>query len=178
MEVDADDLASVYASLRRDVDERQGEAEVDPTPDARLTKRLRFANLERLDVEGWQKVSLTSRGTKAARVEGRGLCLLAIGILSTAPNLGVLVQVGGAAGTGLGGADARDMTMGRVKWRFLRGVGEMDVDGEGNEHVVGLVEMVALFDALIEMDEASCRGSESVSWRGGVFRQYPYLRTE
>lgn len=177
MEIDADDLGTVLAGLRRERAEEEekvdhGDEDGEGMVNAvikRPSKFLRFSKLESLNVDGWQKSALTSRGSKSSRIDGRSLCFIAIGVLAVAPSLNVLVQV--SDGNGIGGSDARDLSMGRVKWRFLRSVGEM----KGNEHVVELVEMIALFDALIEMDEISERGAESESWRGGVFRLYPYL---
>lgn len=191
MEVDSDDLGAVLGGLRREVkfqqeqeQHRQGNTVLESI-NLSNPRFLRFGNLESLSVEGWQKVALTSRGSKGSRIEGRGLCFMAMGVLSVAPRLDVLVQIGDDGG--MGGSDARDLSMGRVKWRFLRSMGETRtgtsrdrsgkgiVDGGQTEHVVDLVEMIALFDALIEMDEVEERGTQSESWRGGVFRQYPYL---
>lgn len=207
MEVDPDDLGSVLGSLRA-----EREANVDGGSDGSgtgegvgigiaMTRRLKFTNLERLHVNGYQTLAPTGRGTKAARVEGRALCFMAIGVLNVHPVLSVLVQVGTQHNPRLvdtantansntdtndtndttspdtGGADARDLTFGRVKWKFLRNKAQIDPE---NEHVVNLVEMIALFDSLIGMDEAreGEGDGESKRWRGGKFVQYPYLRRE
>lgn len=199
MEVDPDDLSSLLASLRRDAEDREiaratatALLNQSHTDDAQtststptqppISRRLRFTNLDRLHVSGYQTLSPTSRGTKKSRLEARALCFTAMSILSVHPTLSVLVQT--ELNINDGGADARDLSYGRVKWRFLRHRTEMRED----EFVVDLVEVISLFESLIGMDgEGEVEGRSGngerlglTSWRDGdgVFRLYPYLRFE
>lgn len=149
------------------------------TPAAAISqRRLRFANLEVLEVEGYQTVALSQKGSRRSRLEGLRLCNFARQILSYHPTLDVLVQ---QAKVGNGGSDAVDLTMGRVRWRFLRTAGTSPPAKSINEYNVDLDELEDLLRVLVELHEegAASRRSEREKLPGwmedGSFRQYPYL---
>lgn len=137
-------------------------------------RRLKFLNLELLEVEGYQTIALTNRGNRKSRLEGLRLCRFARDILAYHPTLCVLVQ---AEKLGYGSSDAVDMTMGRVRWRFLRN----ELGKVSHEHVVDLEGLEALLRALIEMDDEDERVRRRKTLAGwmenGRFQQYPYLST-
>lgn len=138
-----------------------------------MQRRLKFANLEVLQVEGYQAMALTSRGSRKARLEGLRLCKFAKEILAYHPSLASLVQ---QDTVGNGGSDAVDMGMARVRWRFLRHQRSKAV----NEHVVDVVALEEMLRAMVEIDErdalARDRGHDFPVWgQGGTFQQYPYL---
>ncbi len=143
------------------------------SPSLPIQRRLKFANLEVLQVEGYQAMALTSRGSRKSRLEGLRLCKFAKEILAYHPSLAVLVQ---QDSVGNGGSDAVDMGMGRVRWRFLRYKG---CKAE-NEHVVDLNVLEETLRAMVVIDEedAIARHQESsfpIWGQGGSFQQYPYL---
>jgi len=138
-----------------------------------MQRRLKFANLEVLQVEGYQAMALTSRGSRKARLEGLRLCKFAKEILAYHPSLASLVQ---QDTVGNGGSDAIDMGMGRVRWRFLRHQRCKAV----NEHVVDVVALEEMLRAMVEIDEKDAqvrhKGHDFPIWgQGGPFQQYPYL---
>lgn len=129
-----------------------------------------FSNLELLVTEGYQAAALSSYATRRARFEAIRLCKMAQCILDAAPNLAVLVQ---RSRLSKGKSDAIDMTMGRVRWRFLRKEGAVDSD----EAVVDIPAVIAVLENLIMSHEH--RGQdEHAMWRTGQFRQYPHLVEE
>lgn len=102
MEIDPDDLGSLLTSLRRDAEEREvaraaaisaldqshdDDAATSIPTQPPISRRLRFTNLDRLHVNGYQTLSPTSRGTKKSRLEARALCFTALSILSVHPTL-------------------------------------------------------------------------------------------
>lgn len=138
-------------------------------------QRLKFANLEVLQVEGYQTMALSSRGNRKSRLEGLRLCKFAKEILAYHPSLAVLVQ---QDPSGNGGSDAVDMGMGRVRWRFLRHEGCK----AANEHVADLSALEKALKAMVEIDEEGALGRQQQqqhtvpAWgQGGTFQQYPYL---
>lgn len=125
--IDPDDLPTVATCL--DIQRHGSRAHAPLLPPT--TAGLRFARLETLEVEGFQAAALdASLGTRRMRVEALRLCELARRILASHPQLTCLLQRGPA---GDGGADARDLSWGRVRWRFVtsraqRREGEHPVD--------------------------------------------------
>lgn len=143
------------------------------SPWAPMQRRLKFTNLEVLQVDGYQTMALTSRGSRKARLEGLRLCKFAKEILAYHPSLASLVQ---QDSVGSGGSDAIDVGMGRVRWRFLRHQRCKTV----NEHMVDVAALEEMLRAMVEMDEmdalARHRGHNFPIWgQGGTFQQYPYL---
>ena len=142
-------------------------------PGMPMQRRLKFANLEILEVEGYETMALTSRGSRKARLEGLRLCKFAKEILLYHPSLAVLVQ---QDSVGHGRSDAVDMSMGRVRWRFLRHEGGK----AANEHAVDLDTLEERLRMMVDMDEeialASQRGHGASNWtHDGRFQQYPFL---
>ncbi|KAK5091052.1 hypothetical protein LTR05_001232 [Lithohypha guttulata] len=141
------------------------------------SRRLRFSNLEALEVEAYQTIALTNRGSRRTRKEALRLCDFARQILLYHPVLNQLVQQGGF---GRGGSDAIDLEMGRVRWRFLRSTGKERPSMTVHEHEVDLDQLEDMLRALIEMDDEDeinrRREKEGVAgWTEEGFRQYPYL---
>ena len=163
MSVDVDDLPGIADSLLLDLKEE--DVPISPWPPVR--RRLRFVNLEVLQVDGYQCIALTSKGNSASRLEGLRLCKLAGNIISYHPSLSVLAQTNQA---GTGGSDAIDVYMERVKWKFLRDVKQITPD----EHVVDLSDLETLLQALMD-NEGNL--SHRANWsEKGQYQQYPYLQ--
>lgn len=133
-------------------------------------RRVQFANLELLEVEGHQCATFTSRGTLASRFEAHKLYRLAGELLKYHTSLSILVQ---ADKVGTGGSDAVDLYMSRVKWRFLRDIRQIT----DQETIVDLKTQLGLLDSLIEtQQQQETLNTPTSSWiRGGEYRQYPYL---
>ena len=131
-----------------------------------MQRRLRFVNLEIVQVEGYQTMALTNRGSRKVRLEGLRLCKFAREILAYHPRLAVMVQQDPA---GNGGSDAVDLGMGRVRWRFLRHQEYKAV----NEHPVDLAALEELLRAMVEIDEEDAMARHRD--HNGVYQQYPYL---
>lgn len=178
--VDADDLGNLIESLVLDAkdatfpntaNKQSNSMVVLPEP-----RRLRFAKLEVLEVEGYQSVALTSKGSQKSRKEALTLCSFAKQILSYHPILNVLVQTGGD----MGRSDALDLSMGRVKWRFLRETGTECPRMAANEHKVDLDALHDMLNGIVELDQQDVdnklREKEALAgWTDEGFRQYPYL---
>lgn len=183
---DSDFLSGkVSVDLRREMESRivmenlftsASDSDTIPSITPQKQRRLRFANLEVLEVDGYQSIALTSKGSKRSRREAMRLCHFAKQILSYHPVLNMLVQAGGD----MGRSDALDLSMGRVKWRFLRGTGIGCPRVAVTEHKVDLVELSDMLEALVELDEqdsvVKIREKEALAgWTLDGFRQYPYL---
>lgn len=189
MHIDADDLPLVVRSLKQDQRLREMREEVATEAFAEITeeertlfvqrmahyeqiRRLRFVSLEMLLVEGYQAVAITSVGDQRAREEALNLCKLAREITTGHPSLSILVQ---RDKRGNGGSDALDLTMGRVRWRFLR----YERDILPGEHIVDLEAMIEMIQEIIEHDHKEGvrrKSSLPTGWTDtGVFEQYPYL---
>ena len=205
--VDADDLSSIVGSLILDMQENEsgsraliaspgvelklelesralmesmmfGDAYEHSSPRHAISqRRLRFANLEVLEVDGYQMMALSSRGNRRARQEALRLCNFARQILCYHPTLSLLLQ---RDTEGSSGSDAVDLTMGRVHWRFLRATGAGCPSRSFDEHEVDLNGLEDMFRALIDIDEEDDttwqreRG-RLANWTDSGFRQYPYL---
>lgn len=141
-------------------------------------RRLRFSNLDVLEVEGYQAMALTSLGNRKSRREGLRLCNFARQILRYHPTLDVIAEQGP---TNFGGSDAMDYTMARVKWRFLRVNGTGAPRKNATEHWLDINALENMLKALIDIDEedAAVKQTERKRLAGfledGTFSQYPYL---
>lgn len=141
-------------------------------------RRLRFSNLDILEVDGYQAMALTSRGNRKSRREGLRLCNFARQILRYHPTLAVIAE---QAPTSSGGSDALDYSMARVKWRFLRVAGTCAPQKTVTEHWLDIDALEDMLKALIDMDEEDAgvkqtEGKRLAGWlEGGRFSQYPYL---